>query len=151
MIDLQAIELIKQLKARYFRFLDTGDFAGLQTVFTEDAKAHFKGGDYEFNLEGWPALHKFYVRSITPTKFGMHHGHHPEISVDGDHATGIWYLQDVFYNLDDNTTLSGTALYDDQYLLTADGWKISYSGYRRLFEEIQPRNETSRITVKPIN
>ena len=34
---LLAIEEIKQLKARYFRFLDTKDWAGLTTVFTPDA------------------------------------------------------------------------------------------------------------------
>ena len=34
MLDLESIELIKQLKARYFRFLDTRNIEGLQTVFT---------------------------------------------------------------------------------------------------------------------
>ncbi len=29
MLDLEAIEKIRQLKARYFRFLDTADIAGL--------------------------------------------------------------------------------------------------------------------------
>ena len=37
MLDLEAIELIKQLKARYFRFVDTRDLAGLESVFTADA------------------------------------------------------------------------------------------------------------------
>ena len=32
MLDLESIELIKQLKARYFSFLDTGDQAGLETI-----------------------------------------------------------------------------------------------------------------------
>jgi len=45
MLDLESIELIKQLKGRYFRFLDTRYLPGLQSVFTEDAVAHFKGGD----------------------------------------------------------------------------------------------------------
>ena len=30
MLDLESIELIKQLKARYFRFLDTRNIEGLQ-------------------------------------------------------------------------------------------------------------------------
>ena len=90
MLDLEAIELIKQLKARYFRFIDTCDLEGLKTVFTEDAQAYFKGGHYEFSLNGWVELEQFYKDSFTPTKFGMHQGHHPEISVDGDTATGIF-------------------------------------------------------------
>ncbi len=92
MLDLEAIELIKQLKARYFRFIDTCNLDGLETVFSADAEAYFKGGDYEFTLNGWQQLRDFYQSSFTPTKFGMHHGHHPEISVDGDSATGIWAL-----------------------------------------------------------
>ena len=50
-LDLEAIELIKQLKARYFRFLDTRNIEGLHSVFTEDASARFKGPDYDFDLK----------------------------------------------------------------------------------------------------
>ena len=53
MLDLESIELIKQLKARYFRFLDTRNLDGLKTVFTHDATASFIGGDYDFQLDGW--------------------------------------------------------------------------------------------------
>jgi hypothetical protein len=151
MLDLEAIELIKQLKARYFRFLDTGNFDGLETVFTADAIAYFKGGDYEFNLNGMPALRKFYEDSFTPTKFGMHHGHHPEITVQGDGATGIWYLQDIFINLEQNYTLMGSALYNDKYVKVDGEWKIAYTGYERVYEEIITRNESMKITVKPFN
>ena len=151
MIDLEAIELIKQLKARYFRFLDTADFEGLQTVFTDDATAYFKGGEYEFDLHGWDALRKFYAQSFTPQKFGMHHGHHPEITVDGDTAIGIWYLHDVFIDLEAKITLTGSALYDDKYVRVGDAWKIAYTGYKRLYEEIATRGDNLMVTVKPIN
>lgn len=150
MLDLQAIELIKQLKARYFRFLDTGDYAGLETVFSADATAHFKGGDYDFDMAGWPRLERFYKRAFTEQTFGMHNGHHPEISVDGDTATGIWYLQDIFVNLVENVTVMGSALYRDRYIKVDGEWKIAHTGYERLWEEIHPRGEGIRLTVKPI-
>ena len=150
MIDLEAIELIKQLKARYFRFLDTGNFEGLQTVFTAAAKAYFKGGDYEFELNGWEELNQFYRGSFTSEKFGMHHGHHPEITVDGDTASGIWYLQDIFINLEEKITLMGSALYNDNYVKENGEWKIAYTGYERLYEEIQKRSPDWKITKKPI-
>ena len=35
--ELDAIEQIKKLKARYFRCMDTKDWDGFQNVFTADA------------------------------------------------------------------------------------------------------------------
>ena len=150
MLDLEAIEYIQQLKARYFRFLDTANYEGLETCFTADASAYFKGGNYEFTLNGWSELEIFYRRSITEKKFGVHNGHHPEITVTGDYATGIWYLTDTFINLKDNTTLRGTALYTDDYVRIKDTWKIKHTAYERLFEEIEQRGEGLQVTVNPI-
>ena len=150
MLDLEAIELIKQLKARYFRFVDTCDLDGLKTVFTDDGQAFFKGGDYEFSLQGWEQLEAFYKDSFTPTKFGMHTGHHPEITVDGDTATGIWYLQDIFINLETRTTIIGSALYNDQYVKVDGVWRIQYTGYKRLLEQIEKRSEHVRVLCNPV-
>ena len=150
MLDLEAIELIKQLKARYFRFVDTADLQGLKTVFTDDAEAYFKGGDYEFSLKGWSQLEAFYKESFTPNKFGMHTGHHPEISVEGDTATGIWYLQDIFVNLETNTTVSGSALYDDKYTKVDGVWRLQYTGYKRLLEQVEQRDGRTQVTYNPM-
>lgn len=150
MLDLEAIELIKQLKARYFRGIDTCDIELLKTVFTDNTEAYFKGGDYEFSLKGLAQLEEFYRKSFTPKTFGMHHGHHPEITVDGDTATGIWYLQDFFINLHDNTTLLGSALYKDRYEKINGEWRIAYTGYNRLFEQVEKRDDRVKITVYPL-
>jgi hypothetical protein len=151
MLDLEAIELIKQLKARYFRFLDTRDLSGLQSVFTPDAQAHFKGADYEFTLNGWPELDAFYKKSFTDTSFGMHNGHHPEITVDGDQASGIWYLQDIFVELNHKITVMGSALYDDSYQKIDGEWRIARTGYRRLWEEYHPRGDGIKLRLKPFS
>ena len=149
-LDLEAIELIKQLKARYFRFIDTRDIDGLRTVFTEDATATFKGADYDFDLKGWPALEAFYKKSFTPQAVGLHNGHHPEISVEGDTATGIWYLQDIFVNLAQDITVMGSALYHDEYRVEAGEWRIASTGYKRLWEEHHTRGDSVTLRVKPI-
>lgn len=148
-LDLEAIELIKQLKARYFRFLDTRNIAGLHSVFTEDASARFKGPDYDFDLTGWPALEAFYRKSFSADAFGMHNGHHPEIEVSGDHATGIWYLQDIFVQLKHDITVMGSALYEDEYRLEDGTWRIATTGYVRLWEEHHTRGEHVKLRVKP--
>ncbi len=150
-MDLESIELIKQLKARYFRGLDTGDLPLLKTVFTEDAKACFKGGHYDFTLAGWSELEEFYRTSFTPTRFGMHQAHHPEITVEGDRAEGIWYLHDIFINLEDNTRLTGSAFYTDIYRRSDGVWRIAETSYKRTFEEIEQRDDRMTILVKPIN
>ena len=148
-LDLEAIELIKQLKARYFRFLDTRNIAGLHSVFTEDASARFKGPDYDFDLNGWPALEAFYRKSFSADAFGMHNGHHPEIEVSGDHATGIWYLQDIFVQLKHDITVMGSALYEDEYRREGGVWRIATTGYVRLWEEHHTRGEHVKLRVKP--
>ncbi len=150
MLDLEAIELIKQLKARYFRFLDTGNQEGLESVFAEDATAHFIGGHYDIDVQGRDKLLKFYAYSFTEEKFGMHNGHHPEISVDGDHATGLWYLQDIFINLEENTTVMGSAIYEDTYVKVDGEWKIKSTNYERLWEEIHPRSADIKLLARPV-
>ena len=150
MLDLEAIELIKQLKARYFRFLDTGNQEGVESVFTEDATAHFIGGHYDIDVQGRDKLLKFYAYSFTEEKFGMHNGHHPEISVDGDNATGLWYLQDIFINLEENTTVMGSAIYEDTYIKVDGEWKIKTTNYERLWEEIHPRSADIKLLARPV-
>jgi len=108
---------IEQLKARYVRCIDTKDLACLRDkVFTPNTELYFKGADYEIALKGWPEIEKFYQGAFTPQKFGMHNVHTPEITVSGDTATGLWYLHDVFVNLEENWTLQGSALYHDDYV-----------------------------------
>ena len=82
--------------------------------------------------------------------FGMHNGHHPEITVEGDTATGIWYLQDIFVELNHNVTIMGSALYDDAYRKESGEWKIARTGYRRLWEEYHPRGDDIKLRLKPI-
>lgn len=150
MLDLEAIELIKQLKARYFRFMDMGKIEGLMATFSEDAEVDFKSPTYEINHKGYADIREFYESTFSKRKFGMHTGHHPEITVTGDTATGLWYLHDIFVSLDDGVEVEGSALYEDRYIKQGGEWKIVYTGYERLFEKVSMIPEDTHVTGCPI-
>lgn len=151
MLDLEAIELIKQLKARYFRAIDTCNIEMLQGMLTEDVALAFKSPAYEFHVSGLDDALNFYRTSFTKTRLATHNGHTPEIEVDGDHATALWYLSYVFINLEENTHMHGSAIYQDRYIKRAGRWMIAETGYETLLETCQPLSEQLQITSKPIN
>ena len=151
MLDLEAIELIKQLKARYFRSIDTCDLETLKSILTPDIKLAFKSPAYEFHLEGLDKALDFYKTSFTKTRLAMHNGHTPEIEVSGHEAKGFWYLNYVFINLEEKTHMNGGAIYEDHYIKRDGRWWIAQTGYKTLLETIQPLSEQLQITSKPIN
>lgn len=141
MLDLQAIEQIKQLKARYFRALDSKDWPLMQTCLAPQCTASYDNGKYRFT--GREQIVAFFQSFMAdPQLIFMHHGHHPEITViDNSNASGIWYLQDMVINLHKNTTLHGAGFYHDRYVCVDGQWLISETGYQRTFEEIHLRTD----------
>ena len=141
MLDLQNIELIKQLKARYFRALDSKDWTLIKSCLSADCIARYDGGKYSFN--GSNEIVGFFSSYMNnPKLIFMHHGHHPEITIHNDNqAEGIWYLQDIVINLENNTTLRGAGFYHDKYVRHEGQWLISETGYERTFEEVEERKD----------
>ena len=144
------IEEIKQLKARYFRGIDTCNLELLQTVLSNDVHIRFDSPTYQYEINGINAAMDFYRNAFTHRRFGMHNGHTPEIKVEGESATGIWYLNDLFINLDEQTILTGSALYEDCYIKVSGQWRIQRTGYKRLLEMIEPLSSGCRITSQPV-
>lgn len=148
---LEAIHEIERLKARFMRCIDTKDLVCLRDeVFAPGAEIRFKGADYDIVAAGWTQIEQFYQGAFTETKFGMHHAHTPEIEVDGETARGRWYLHDVFVNLEDDTTLQGSALYDESYAKLDGQWRILFSTYERLWEETTPRDPRTKLGSRPV-
>lgn len=146
MLDLEAIELIKQLKARYFRALDICDTGLLESVFTDDAQIDFYSPAYEIHLNGWAEAEPFYRTAFSENNFGMHHGHTPEIDVTGDTATGLWYMSDFVVNLKHSFFLTGSAIYEDTYVKHNGQWRISKTGYHRRLEVREPVGDREIIS-----
>ena len=89
---LAAVEEIKQLRARYFRFVDTKNWAALRTLFCERALLDFA----DSNLGPQP-LHQAmeFIRSSLAEAVSVHHGHMPEIEIHSEsRAQGVWAMDD---------------------------------------------------------
>ena len=142
---LVAIEEIQQLKARYFRALDTNDWDLMRETLTEDAESWYSSGKYTFR--GRDEILKFLSDSMSGEHFlSMHHGHHPEIEITSETtATGIWYLTDIVIQTEQNWQLFGAGIYQDEYVKIDGAWKIRRTGYDRTFEQAGPRDETQKI------
>lgn len=145
--DLIHIEQIKRLKYRYMRCLDQKRWDELATCFTEDAVASYSGGRYHF--EGRDAILEFLVRSMGAETFlSSHRVHHPEIDLTGSEtARGIWALDDVVVETQWDITIRGAAFYEDDYVRPDDAWLIARTGYRRTYEEIQPRGAVEGLEL----
>ena len=136
--DLVELEAIKQLKYRYIRALDQKRWDDLAQCLTVDATAAYGGGKYSF--QGREAILDFLRDSLGPAVLSMHQVHQPELSLtSATTATGTWALQDVVILTDRAVTVRGAAYYTDEYVKTEQVWRISHTGYDRLFEETEPR------------
>jgi ketosteroid isomerase-like protein len=148
-VSLQDIEAIKQLKARYFRFLDTKQWDRWGEVFTPDAVL-----DVPINrdvpLRGRAEIVATVSANLDPI-ITIHHGHMPEIEILAPgRARGIWPMYDLL--LRTTTTLvdsgpgaatfgpryEGYGHYVEQYTKGEDGqWRIAHIELRRLHLETE--------------
>lgn len=137
MIDpthLADIEAIRQLKARYFRCLDTKNWPEWRKVFTDDLKIRVdvtldkdgKGGWHPELPEGGDAFVAYMSEFLKPPFMTVHHGHTHEITITGpDSATGIWAMEDIVSPTPDQTVW-GYGHYHERYRKEADGeWRIA--------------------------
>lgn len=144
------IDEIQQVKYRYLRALDTKHWDDFAATLTEDIV-----GDYgsslgqEHHFTDRDSLVEFMRTSMPANVITEHRVTHPEIVVDGDEATGTWYLQDRVIVADFNFMLQGAAFYHDRYRRTPDGWKISATGYQRTYEVTMSTESITNFKVEP--
>jgi hypothetical protein len=124
-------EAIERVKYHYLRALDTKDWEAFADTLTEDVTGNY-GGRLHFTNRG--ELVEYMRSSIGPDMITEHRVTHPEITVNGDTANAVWYLQDRVIVAEFNFMLFGAGFYKDTYRRTPDGWKISATGYDRTYE-----------------
>ena len=143
---LLAIEAIKQLKARYFRLMDTHDWAGFRDLFTEDAFFDVRGALEEKPdvsgqepITGADAITDYVRAGIDPIA-SAHYGHMPEIEIlSDDHARGIWALADILRTPTGEPfrLFRGYGHYHEEYRKADGRWRIARLTITRLMVEME--------------
>lgn len=130
---LLAIEELKNLKARYFRCVDTKDWPGFQAVFAPDGRL-----DFADDVPGRVLIGSEIADGVSHLLDGcdsIHHGHCPEIEITSDTtATGIWAMEDRLRWGDEasNQTAHGYGHYFETYEKAGGRWYIKETKLRRL-------------------
>jgi hypothetical protein len=133
---LVAIEAIRQLKARYFRCVDSKDWAGFAAVFAADV--HFDIGD---DVPGCILRSPAAIVELTSQGLAncvsVHHGHCPEINVtSATSAEAVWPMEDMLRWQPGSgapiKALHGYGHYHETYSRTDGQWRIQTLKLTRL-------------------
>jgi SnoaL-like domain len=133
---LLEIESIKQLKARYCRYLDTKNWEAWRGIFTDDVVSDTSeaGGKIIEGADGFVAFTR--KRLGKPSQVTAHQVHAPEIELlSATTARGVWALEDVV-RLAPGVTLRGYGHYHETYEKIDGQWRIKSSKLTRLREDI---------------
>jgi ketosteroid isomerase-like protein len=140
-MNVEEIEAIKQLKARYFRYLDTKQWERWGDTFTEDAVLDHPANRKE-PIRGRAEIVARVSVSLAD-RVTIHHGHMPEIELTGEHtAKGIWAMYDLLIGPTPDGTgearYEGYGHYLERYEKGGDGrWRIAHLHLRRLHLEVE--------------
>lgn len=128
------LEAIKQLKARYCRYLDTKRWDDWRRLFTDDfvSDTSQAGGKRISGADDFVA----FVRHALDKQPTVHQVHAPEITLTSPTtATGVWALEDVV-RLAPGVNLNGYGHYHETYVKVDGRWLIKTSTLTRLREDI---------------
>jgi len=131
---LLEFEAIKQLKARYCRYLDTKDWEGWRGIFADDFHSDTSqaGGKA---IRGADDFVAFTYKSLGD-RATVHQVHAPEIELtSATTARGVWALEDVV-RLAPGVNLRGYGHYHETYEKIDGQWCITSSKLTRLREDI---------------
>jgi uncharacterized protein (TIGR02246 family) len=130
------LEAIRQLKARYFRTMDTKQWEQMRAVFTDDVVVDTtaSGGGVVSGADAFMA----FLRDTLADVVTVHHGHMPEIELTSPTtATGTWALQDLLV-WPNGMRLEGYGHYHESYEKVGGEWRIKTSTLTRLHMDLTP-------------
>lgn len=122
--ELRDLEEIKQLKAKYCHLVDAMRWDELAELFTKDAWC-----DYGFfgRYEGRENVVRGFFKGAVAaaSSFMVHMIHNPVVELDGDRASGQWYLTAQTTNQPSNRAVWVMGIYKDQFSRIDGRWRIA--------------------------
>lgn len=117
---------IRKLKARYLNACDAKDVERMRACFTEEATLDFPPVG-KFGLDG--LIDVFTQMAVSTPITDVHQGHNAEIDIaeDGKTAKAKWNLSYFNYDPRESTIRLLANFYADEYALTDEGWRITFS------------------------
>lgn len=135
--QMNDLEAIRQLKARYFRLMDTQQWEAWKDCFAADVSARYEGVPranstlpLDVDLAGRSELLTG-VRSLLTGAKSVHQGFMPEIQLtSATTASGIWAMFD--YVMLPTCDFKGWGHYHEEYVKEGGAWKIKKIHLTRL-------------------
>jgi hypothetical protein len=126
---------IQQLLVDYSTAIDTRSFDDLDAVFTEDAYIDYRamGG-----IEGLYPQVKAWLAEVLPNFAGYAHMLGlPSIRVDGDTATARTFcFNPMVFGGENNQVMLCGLWYLDEFIRTAEGWRMSKRVEEKCFDKV---------------
>jgi ketosteroid isomerase-like protein len=132
-------EKIKETKYKYFRALDTRDFALLQETLTEDVVINYGPMGKYHSRQAFIDIVKP-INTQAGAKFakscGLHHALNPEITLTSDVTADCrWVTYYLGFDADKNGYLQQSGSYVDQYRKEGGVWRICTTTYTLWFHQ----------------
>jgi hypothetical protein len=150
--QLRDIEEVRLVKHRYLRCVDLKLWDEFGDTLTE--RAVLETGTSAFGqvaeIAGRVQIAAFLRAKLGPGTLTCHTATQPEITVDGDAATGVWSYRETVLATRHRMVIAGTGFCEESYERGADGaWRIARTRYLRSYEAMASLDDlpSFKITV----
>jgi SnoaL-like domain len=150
--QLRDIEEVRLVKHRYLRCVDLKLWDEFGCTLTEDAV--LETGTSAFGqvaeIVGRTRIAAFLRAKLGPETLTCHTATQPEITVDGDIATGVWAYRETVLATRHRMVIAGTGFCEERYERGPDAsWRIARTRYLRSYEAMASFDDlpSFKITV----
>ncbi|HVB79810.1 MAG TPA: nuclear transport factor 2 family protein [Candidatus Binataceae bacterium] len=121
--QLEDVQAIRQLKARYCLHVDRRNEDAWVSLFTQDGV--WESDKFGIH-EGREAIRALFKSIPDFLNFALHYVTNPVIEVDGNRAIGNWLLLEPCTFVQGNQPAWGAGRYEEEYVKVGGEWKFKH-------------------------